>query len=164
MKWFLTGDSLGIRQALIDEGQEVVGSAGMYRPETDDEFEAMDYPIGQYVRSLGSFDVMLLDNVWRRPGYKKRTPLTWGGLVKGRCIVGVSLTDPESYRIARETWRGCNVRAAQLSVYVSTDMTSLNQFTSTGNKGVLWGNGISPLIDAVSDVCNYRARDRRIYS
>lgn len=164
MKWFLTGDSLNIAQSLRDAGEEIVGTEGMYRPNTDDEFDMMDYKLNQFVRSLGSFDVMLLDNVWARPGYKKRTPLTWGGLVKGRCIVGVSLTDPDSYRIARETWRGCNMRAAQLSVYVSKDLMSINQFVSNGNRAVLWSGSVSPLINAVSDVCNYRVSESRIYS
>lgn len=164
MRWFLTGDSLGIYQSLVDAGETVVSSTGMYRDQTGDEFEAIDYNISSFVRSVGSFDVMVLDDVWRRPGYRKRTPLTWGGAVRGRCIVGVSTGDPDSYSIARDTWRGCNVRPAQLSVYVSSDMGSLRTFSSNGSKGVLWSGSISPLIDAVSDVCNYRIGPSRIYS
>ena len=163
MKWFLTGDSAGLANLLEEAGEEVISTPGMYRVSIDDDFEAVEYNLAAFVRSVGKFDVLVLNKPWELPGYHKRTPLSWGGMIRGRCVAGVSLSDPDAFNIATNTWRGCNMRPAQFSVYMSNDINTLNRFVTGGNKGVLWDGDIHPFIKACKDTCEYVKREYRIY-
>ncbi len=155
MRWFLTGDSLGIAEELHTAGETVISQPNQYRSAQPDIEESMDYKLSVMLRHQ-QLDVLLLDDVFVEPGYAKRHIVPWGGAVRGRCVVGISAGDPDAYAKARNAWRGCVCRMSQLGVYVTPDADSANMAARTGRRVVFWQEDISPLIRAVSDTCNYR--------
>ena len=164
MKWFLTGDSIGLAEMLEAAGETVVSLPKHYRTSFDDVEEPPDYTLQIQLRAVGNFDVLVLDGFFAEPGYAKRHVVPWGGAVRGRCVVGIGTNDPDDYRTAREKWRGCVCGMAQISVYVSDDPDTVNKAASS-RFAVFWEGELDPLLRAVEDICKYQQvrADGRIY-
>lgn len=164
MKWFLTGDSIGLASKLEAAGETVVSLPKHYRSSFDDVEEPTDYTLQIQLRAVGNVDVLVLDGFFAEPGYAKRHVVPWGGAVRGRCVVGIGTNDPHDYQTARETWRGCVCRMAQIGVYVSDDADTVNK-ASSSRFAVFWEGDLSPLLRAVHDICKYQRvnENGRIY-
>ena len=166
MNWFLTGDSLGIASHLEGGGQNLMNSTSSYRDIEVTE-DPSDYPLHRYLRhpSHKGTQVLLLDQIFEPPGYARKHVLSWGGAVKGRCVVGVSNDDPNGFDTFKRAWRGCIIGLSHIGVYVTTDRAVANA-ASVSLRVVFWEGDAAPLLQAAADCCNYKrlAGVPRIYT
>jgi len=155
VKWFLTGDSIGLAALLEAAGETVVSPPSHYRDRIDELEEATDYRLDLLLRKAREVDVLVLDGMYEPPGYAKRHVVPWGGAVRGRCVVGVETNDPEAFDAATKYWRGCVCRTAQISVYVTNDSATANR-ASASRRAVLWEGDAAPVIKAALHQCAYK--------
>lgn len=161
MRWFVAEDHGGIRQALLNAGQEVIGSLGSLRVRSDLE-ESRDYKLKSIIRNMEPFDVLVLGHLVEDPGYWKGAVLPWSGAIRGRCVVGI-LDGADSLQKAKTALRGCSMNVNHCGVLVSTDLRTAEDLTRYA-KSVYWdGENIDRLIAAASDYCNYIHELPRLY-
>lgn len=160
MKWFVTEEHNGIRKALIDSGEEVVGGEALRDRSTIEE--SRDYKLKAIIRNIEAFDVLVLGHLVENPGYWKGAVLPWSGAIKGRCVVGV-LDGQESLLAAKTALRGCSMNVNHCGVLVSRDLETAEALTRYA-KSVYWdGGNIRQVIAAASDYCNYIHELPRLY-
>ena len=164
MKWFLTGDSLGLASRLADVGETIDGGPAYYRDLMMTE-EPNDYALSRHLLKFRGLDVVVLDQLFELPGYAKKSTLPWGGSVRGRCVVGVDASDPAGFARFQRGWRGCICGLAHIGVYVTPDRETANK-ASVARRVVYWEGDVAPLIAAVTDQCQYKpiAGVGRIYT
>ena len=114
MRWLVTEEHGGIREALVNAGQEVIGGAGALRDRSSIE-ESRDYKLKAIIRNLEPFDVLVLGHLVETPGYWKGAVLPWSGAIRGRCVVGV-LDGAESLTRAKTALRGCSMNVNHCGV------------------------------------------------
>lgn len=154
MKWFLTGDSLGIASKLVSAGEAVDAGPSYYRDIMMTE-EPGDYTLSRYLLKFTGLDVVVLDGLFELPGYAKKSILPWGGGARGRCVVGVESTDPVGFHRFQTAWRGCIVGLSHIGVYVTSDRETANK-ASVARRVVYWEGDVAPLITAVTHQCQYK--------
>lgn len=161
MRWLITEEHAGIREALVNAGQEVIGGPGALRDRSDIE-ESRDYKLKAIIRNLEPFDVLVLGHLVEDPGYWKGAVLPWSGAIRGRCVVGV-LDGAESLTRAKTALRGCSMNVNHCGVLVSSDLATAEDLTRYA-KSVYWdGENIEQVIAAASDYCNYIHELPRLY-
>lgn len=163
MKWFLTGDLLGIADGLKAAGQDVLAVQALFRSSMADLDDPGDYPLGRILNRPEAADtqVLVLDQLLAAPGYAKRHVLPWSGASRNRVVVGITSGDPGEYNEWSSSHRQCIVSAPHIGVHVSRSLDIINAMNA--RRAVLWTGDAGPLVAAVADALNFMQVDPRIY-
>ena len=165
MKWFLTGDTLGIAAALRAGGEDVVSVPAFHRDNVPDIEEPGDYRLDKLLRrpEAEGVEVLVLDRLLAAPGYAKRYVFPWAGADRNRCVVGIGPGDPEEYNEWAKSHRQCIVGAPHIAVYVSPDLGVIEKLRAA-RRAVLYQGDVNVIVRAVRDALEYKQVDNRIYT
>lgn len=160
MKWFIAQDDIGLRRLLEQAGEVIVNRPADERPNHHSE-DSRDYPLKKIIRNTEQFDVLYLGGLVDEPGYWKGAILPWSGSIRGRCVVGSLVDEPDLHNAKTKT-RGCSMNVNHCGVLISLNLELAKELTQYA-KSVLWSGDPNLLIRAAKDYCSYNHSVDRLY-